>query len=534
LSARTRLAVPITSTDVPLAEQVRAARAFGADLVELRVDCLADVAAVEALFGQPPILPMILTIRSAEEGGAWVGSEPERIALLHRLGLYRPAYMDVEYAAWQRSASVRQEISAVCELERRNELPRAAEHPQAASRPKSQLILSHHDLRSTPTDLAAVFDRLVDTPAQVIKAAFAARDATDAWRVLAQLRRLGPQRNVIALSMGEAGLSTRILARKLGAFLTFASPGPGRESAPGQPTLAELRQLYGWNRIGLDTRIFGVVGWPVAHSLSPAAHNAAMTAAGINGVFLPLPVQPTFLDWAAFMDGLTQETSPTVNGLSVTLPHKENAFRWLQERGFEIQPLAQRCGAVNTLTRRPDGTWEGDNTDAQGALAALRSAAGPAGDWLSGLRVDVLGAGGAARAIVTALREQGCQITVYNRSPERAARLAQELRCAWRPWEARAGCAGDILINCTSVGLWPAVHESPMPDDALRPPTVVFDTVYRPARTRLLRAAAARGCRIISGLEMFIGQAAAQFEHWHRAAAPLDAMREAVRAQGTY
>lgn len=523
MPVRTLLAVPLTSAHPPLDEQVRAAQAAGADLVELRVDCIGDVAAVEALLAQPRLLPLIVTVRSAEEGGAWLGNEAERVALIEHLGQRFPGYIDVEYATWQRWPSVRQKIGLVCDASRAEGTP-----------PRNRLILSQHNLQYTPANPEVVFDRLLAAPADVVKVVFTARDATDAFRVLAELQRRSARRDVIALAMGEAGLATRVLARKFGGFLTFGALHAGGASAPGQPTVTELSGLYHWDRVGPATRVYGVVGWPVLHSQSPAIHNAAMAATGVDGVYVPLPVRPRFRDFAAFMACLTRTPQLDVVGLSVTSPHKEHAVRWLTRRGFAITPSARRCGAVNTLTRLPDGTWEGDNTDGPGALAALQSAARCAGNRLHGLSVDVLGAGGVARAVVSALLEYDCAITVFGRTAARAERLAQELRCAWKPWEERRHCAGDVLINCTPVGLWPATEESPLPDDALRSSTLVFDTVYHPVQTRLLRRARSRGCEIVSGVPMFIGQAAAQFERWHGLRAPAEVMAGAFRAEADW
>lgn len=505
VSSSTYIVVPIVSAAVPLPEQVRAARAAGADVVELRVDRIGDVAAVEALLAQPRSVPLIITVRSAAEGGAWTGCEVERITLLERLTQHRPDYIDVELATWQHSTGVQQRI--------------------ARARRGTQLILSHHDFQATPADLDAVCDALAAAPADVLKAAFTARDATDSMRVLEHLRRRAGSRPLIALAMGAAGLPTRVLARKFGAWGTFSSLAAGEESAPGQPTIAELRSLYRWDALGPDTRVLGVVGWPVAHSQSPAIHNAAMAAAGVDGVYLPWPVLPDYGTFAAFMDDVTRAADLGVMGLSVTLPHKENALRWLDENGQAVTPRARRCGAVNTLTRGPDGTWEGDNTDGLGARAALDAARAGLG---RGRAVAVLGAGGVARAVVAELVAAGCAVTLYNRSAERAAHLAHELRCAWQPWDARLRYVGEILINCTSVGLWPATDDTPLPDDCLRAGTLVMDTVYRPAETRLLRAAQGHGCQVIGGVEMFVRQAAAQFERWHARPCPLAVLRSAL------
>lgn len=527
MSAHTLIAVPIVTADPPLDVQVREARAAGADLVELRVDRIGNVPAVLAWLSQPRILPAIVTVRSATEGGAWTGDESGRVALLAQLAELGPEFIDIEHATWQRSAALRQTIG-----ERGQETGPAA---------RTRLILSCHsapagwddstplpDAGATPPDLGSVLDALATTPADVLKLVIHARDATDACRVLEQLARRATQRSLIALAMGEAGLATRILARKFGALLTFASLRAESRSAPGQPTVAELRGLYRWDHLGPRTRVYGVVGWPVTHSLSPAVHNAAFSATETDAVHVPFPVQPGQSGFAAFMERAAGSRELAIAGLSVTLPHKENALHWLDTQGFSVSPPARRCGAVNTLVQQADGTWTGENTDGAAAVTALETVAGGRAGGLRGACADILGAGGAARAIIAALSAQGCRVTLYNRSDERARRVAQELRCRWLPWEARARYAGDILVNCTPVGMWPLVEGSPMPDEALRERTVVLDTVYRPAQTRLLRAAEQRGCATVSGRAMFLAQAAAQFELWHNRTAPIRAMEAAL------
>ena len=516
---RTLLAVPIVSADPPIAEQARAAQAAGADLIELRVDRIDDIAAVRAYLSRPHSLPAIVTIRSADEGGDWTGTEQERIALYEHLGLLHPGYIDVEFATWQRSANIRQKLALVCNV------GPAADAPH--NRAKNELILSSHDFNGTPAPLAPVVEPLLATDVGIAKAVFTAADARDAFRVLIELRRAATQRPTITLAMGEAGLASRVLARKFGGFLTFAPLDADAASASGQPTLATLRTLYRWDELSPATRVFGVVGWPVGHSQSPTVHNAAMHAANIDGVYLSLPVKPDYASFAAFMELLADHPELDVDGLSITIPHKEHAVRWLNERGGALTPLAQRCAAVNTLTRT-DQSWTGDNTDAAGAATALRSTLSKAGQSLSGKTCAVLGAGGVARAVLAALSDAGCTTTIYNRSSARAASLAEEFGCAHEAWEARAEHSGQILINCTSVGLWPRVDETPLPTTAHRVGAVVFDTVYRPQQTRLLQDAARAGCTTVTGVEMFLHQAAAQFALWHRTSTPLSTMRAAL------
>ncbi len=495
----TALAVPLIQLDSPLAQQVSAARAAGADLIELRVDLLGDSAAIAELLEREQEsrgdAPYLLTIRSAAEGGGWDGGDDERVALYERLGLLQPGYLDVEWATWQRSANLRQKIGLVAET-----------GAEPGTRAKNRLILSWHELRETPADLAARLDPF-DAPASAIrKAVFTTRDAFDGWRIADELRRRGAGAPWILLGMGEGGLLTRVLAKKFGGFLTFAALDEDSLAAPGQPTIATLRELYRWDALGPATGVYGVVGWPVAHSQSPRLHNAAMARAGIDGVYLPMPILPERERFVAFMDFLAARPELGVRGLSVTIPHKEHALQWLRERGGAISDIALRCGAVNTL-QCDRGRWSGDNTDAAGALRALQG--------LTPGRAHVLGAGGAARAVIAALQTAGWQVRIYGRDARRTAEVARELGCEWRIWEERARTRCDLLANCTQVGMSPNEDESPYPAAALRKEMTVFDTVYQPEQTRLLRAAADCGAAVRSGLTMFRAQAALQFECWH-------------------
>lgn len=546
----TLLAVPLTSTTPPLDEQCAEALRGGAEIIELRVDAMDDLAAVEAFLKAPRACPIILTIRSSAEGGGWDGDDAARIALIERLGLLQPGFIDVELATWERSANLRQKIELVAARERPSARPGAV----STDRERNTLILSHHDFRETPRDLAAVFDRLEAGGAPIIKAAFAARDAADAVRVLEQLHTRAARVSLVALAMGDAGLASRVLARKLGAFLTFAAPRRGAESAPGQPSLDDFRRLYGWDRLDVRTRVFGVVGWPLAHSRSPHVHNAAIAAAGVNGVYLPLPVRPDWEDFSAFMDLVDRSPWLDLDGLSITIPHKEHALRWLHERNSPVSAIVTACGSVNTLTRTPGG-WRGDNTDALAVIAALRTcpalalpptpphapepptdtqtesaATAPAAalDPLVGRRALVLGAGGAARAAAVALRACGCRITICNRDGERARRLAEALGADRRDWSERDAIEADIIVQCTSVGMWPRVEDSPISARRLHAGCVVLDTVYNPPETRLLREARQAGAHVVSGVEMFLAQAEAQFQLWHARPAPAGAMRAAL------
>ncbi|MCP4248533.1 MAG: shikimate dehydrogenase [bacterium] len=315
----------------------------------------------------------------------------------------------------------------------------------------------------------------------------------------------------IALGMGDVGLPSRVLAKKFGALATYCAPSAGDETAPGQVTLEQMLDDYRWAAIDERTRFFGVIGDPVAHSMSPRLFNACFERENVNGVYLPLHVQADGDVLARFLQGCQDRPWLDVGGFSVTVPHKQAAAAWVGDR---IEPLARRIGAVNTLVPREDGL-AGFNADYAGALEAITGALKCDRAALADLRADVLGAGGVARAMVAGLRDCGARVTLFNRSADRAKVLADEFDCVCRPWSDRnRPSEADLLINCTSLGMWPEVDETPVSAERLAEPLVVFDTVYNPVQTRLLREAAAAGCRIIDGLTMFVNQAALQWAIW--------------------
>jgi 3-dehydroquinate dehydratase / shikimate dehydrogenase len=498
-SLSTRLICPLTAAGVlqMRRDAFEAARA-GADAVELRLDYLRtppDEEHLRALIVDSP-LDVIVTCRPQRQGGRFQGSEEQRLAILRSAGALHPAFADVEM-----------------------DVPRDLWPP-------CPVLLSHHDFQGCPADLEALAERLDASGAAACKLAFAARGPEDALRALDVLR--AARKPTIALAMGEAGVLSRILARKFGAFGTYAALSRGAESAPGQPTLDEFRELYHWHRLGSGTEVYGVIGHPVAHSLSPLIHNRAMSAAGLDAVYLPLLIEPGEAPFRRFLDALLQRPWLGWRGLSVTIPHKENALRYV---GAELcEELARKIGAVNTISIAPGGGLRGDNTDYASALDALCQAMKIERSAMAGRRVAVLGAGGAARAIVAGLRHYGAGVVIYNRTLPRAEALGAEFGARAAPAEAIDGAAEEILINCTPVGMHPKVEDCPI---ASLPPSVrvVFDTIYNPLETLLLRGARKAGCLTVSGLEMFVGQAVAQFQIWTGKKAPASLMREVVRKE---
>jgi len=323
--------------------------------------------------------------------------------------------------------------------------------------------------------------------------------------------------------MGECGQISRILAPRFGSFLTFAAMEIGRESAPGQLEAAALHQLYRFREIRPETRIYGVVGNPVGHSMSPHIHNAAFEDQGLDAVYVPFLVNDVTEFLRAFR-GIG------VNGYSITIPHKEASIPSLDQ----VDSLAARIGAVNTIVER-DGELHGSNTDLSAAIGAIEDQLRELGDSspepLRGKKVVIIGAGGAGRGIAFGVKERGGELTVANRTKSRAARVAAEVGCRGLSLRAlfKEGIDADVLINASSVGMHPKVDETPVPKEMLKPSTLVFDAVYNPIETRLLKEAADLGCPTVTGFEMFVRQAVAQFELWTGQDAPRELMAEVVR-----
>jgi 3-dehydroquinate dehydratase/shikimate dehydrogenase len=528
----TLIAVPImvrAADEAGMAlHRAQAAAKAGARLIEWRIDALAEeadsLASIRRLAAES-LLPCIVTCRLAKEGGEYHGDEQTRISLFEALATepQGPRYLDVELAAFKSSANLRQKVLL------------AVDHDQQPRDVKTSLILSTHDFRGRPADLLQRIEAMVAEPAcAAMKIAWQARSLRDNLEAFDLLRER--RKPMIALCMGNFGLMSRVLAPKFGGFLTFASDQPTTVTAPGQPTIDELRGLYRFERIGHETKVYGVIGWPVEQSRSPHLHNAGFDAVGHDGVYLPLPIPggPTEHEhFKATVGALIDHGGLDFRGASVTIPHKENLLRFAKERGGKVDALSDRIGAANTLVVNDDRSIECLNTDCPAAVDALYAGMGINQEQLSTKRVALLGAGGAARAVAVGLLDAGATVVVFNRNRERAERLVRSLSgreaasgggkiVAGEPEELACGCF-HVFINCTPLGMagGPAPDESPLPPEVkLDDSVTVMDTVYNPARTPLIQEAESRGARVIPGMEMFVRQAALQFERWTGKAAP--------------
>jgi 3-dehydroquinate dehydratase / shikimate dehydrogenase len=517
----------IMVADEPSAwRQTDLARQAGADLVEYRIDESfsgsgeeAEIGRVVRLVAESP-LPCIVTCRPTAEGGHYDGPDDARIALFERLGTAfgkgerPPRFIDVELSTLVRSANIRQKIKL------------AVEHPEQVRDLSTSLILSLHDFQGRPSDLSRRLLALQAEPAaKVLKIAYRARSLRDNLDLFELLQHR--DRPMIALGMGEFGLMSRVLAPKFGGFLTFASLRPETATAPGQPTIAELLSLYRFRSIGARTAVYGVVGWPVGHSLSPRVHNAGFGATGHDGVYLPLPTPAGYESLKATLLELLHFPGLHLGGLSITLPHKENLVRLARELGWGIDETAQEMGAANTLVADDDGVRI-FNTDVVGLMAALGGE-----QALAGRQVVIVGAGGVGRAAAYGAASAGAEVSIINRTHARAEAMASELTRLNLKGSLRATevAMGDVLINCTPAGMrgGPAPDQVPVSLDHMPPHAVVMDTVYTPEHTPLLAAAAERGLSAISGVSMFVEQAAAQFSAWTGRKAPRDLFGQVVR-----
>jgi len=465
----------------------RALTARGARLVELRLDWLRTAPDVNRLLKDRPG-PVVVTCRRPDDGGRWAGGEDARRMLLRSAIVAGAEYVDLE-------ADVARAI------------PRYG---------KTRRIISHHDFQRTPDNLEEIYDQLRGCDPDIIKLVTMAQSPQDNVRLIKLVAE--SEIPMIGFCMGELGLASRLLCVKYGSPFTYGTFSRERVLAPGQIAFDDLRSIYHLDDVNEQTQVFGVVGDPIAHSHSPLIHNAALRHEGLNAIYLPLRIPagelPATLHAYRALD---------IRGYSVTIPHKQAAAEYAQHRDATVT----ETGAANTLYRDSAGQWCAANTDYDAALGALRT--GMNGRDLSGMRVLMLGAGGVARAIGLGVQRAGCVLTIANRNKQRGLELATELGCQATTWENRGSAECDILINCTPVGMWPNMNDTPYAQHWLRDGMIVFDTIYNPENTLLLKEARDHACVTVSGLEMFIRQAAAQFELFTQRPAPLDLFRDALR-----
>ena len=463
----------------------------GARLVELRLDYINGEVNIRRLTADRPC-PVVIACRRERDGGKWPGSEESRQLLLRTAIAEGVEYIDLE-----------DDIAAA--------IPRYG---------KSKRIISHHDFRKTPDDLDGLHKRLCSLDPDIVKIACMANHPHDNVRLL-ELARRSPV-PMIALCMGDIGIPTRILGGKFGTPFTYATFHHERALAPGQLSFEQMTEIYHYDQVNAETEVYGVVADPVGHSLSPQIHNAGFAHFGMNRVYVPFRVPRE--DLASFIDEAPQLG---IKGLSITIPHKEAVIANLTE----VDGAVRGIGACNTVVYENDKRL-GYNTDYRAAMSSLEESLDvPAGveKPLDGKTALVLGSGGVGMAIAYGLIRRGAKVVVTDGLGRQSAALAKRLSCLAVDWNARHNVAPDLLFNCTPVGMHPEVDATPFDKHYLKPSMLVFDAVYNPENTMLIKEARSRNCTVVTGVDMFVRQACLQFKYFTGVDGPADLMREVIK-----
>ena len=466
----------------------------GAKLVELRVDYISGEANIKRLAADRPG-PIIITCRRPADGGKYAGTEEQRLMLLRTAIAEGVEYIDLE-----------EDVAAA--------IPRFG---------RSKRIISHHDFRKTPDNLEELHARLAELDPDIIKICTMANHPHDNVRMLQLMRQ--SKVPTVGICMGDIGAPTRILAGRFGAPFTYATFHHERALAPGQLSYQEMNEVYHYDQINAQTEVYGVIADPVGHSLSPQIHNAGFAHLNLNKVYVPFRVPRE--DLGQFLD---DAPALGIKGLSVTIPHKEEIVKRLTEADGAVRNI----GAANTVVFQGRARL-GYNTDYRAAMSSLEDAVAVSGqprkeeELLLGKTAVLLGAGGAGMAIGYGLLRRGAQLVIADGNARQANLLAKRLNCRSVEWSLRHTVTADLLVNCTPVGMHPNVDDSPYDKHYLRPSMIVFDAVYNPENTLLIKEARSRNCTVVTGVEMFVRQACFQFRLFTGQDGPADLMREVIR-----
>lgn len=435
----------------------------------------------------------IATCRRKAHGGGFTGPLAEELAVLAHAAESRFALLDLEI-----------ESAEQCKAAQLTALRKSG----------AALMISFHDFEKA-VDPEAVFARIQRFEPEFVKIVSTSRSLTDSLHLLKWLKQRSGDAQLVGISMGEAGIVSRVLSLRAGSAFTFASASDGTETAAGQMTVRTLKDLYRIEDLDQATRIYGVAGNPIVHSLSPLMQNTAFHRERINAVYLPLKAESAD-------DLMTLAHQLPLSGLSITMPLKQSVMKHLAN----VDPMTARLGACNTIRTGADGKLYGFNTDVAGIVRPLEKRL-----HLKGARVLVLGAGGAARAAVYGLAEKGAKVFVWSRNEAHARELAAAAPVGGPaagpvvgtveaiPRAGIAANAFDVMINATPCGMHGNAHPLPLEPKEWKA-RLVFDLVYNPLDTPLLKEARERGIATIQGFEMFVYQGARQFELWTGKPAP--------------
>ena len=474
----------VTSHSVENCRRDMANSSSWVDCFELRLDYMEKIELDRLI--EDRLKPIIVTCRPLWEGGRFRGSEEDRIRLLREADRLGADYVDIEWKVAGQLGNLR----------------------------RSRRILSMHDFECFPSDLGELEREMRGGSGDIIKIAVTARDCFDSLAMLRFLRQShGP---VIGLCMGTAASFTRILGPLWGSYLTYGTLEKLEGSAVGQYSVKDLFNNYRLHNASANTMVYGVMGVPLGHSKSPQIHNAAFDALGLDAVYVAFEVDR---DPVRFIHEIKDLG---VKGLSITVPHKRQSMGAMDC----LDPIARKIGALNTVHVQNGQLW-GYNTDWSAAVNSIEEML-PQDISLQGLESVVVGAGGVARSVVFGLLERGAHVTVANRTLDKATSLAYEAGLAAIALEELERGTWYLVANCTSVGMWPQVDSCIIPEIVIKKAGIVYDTVYNPIDTRLLKTARQSGCVTVSGSRHFLLQAAEQFELWTGRKPPLDIMANAL------
>jgi 3-dehydroquinate dehydratase/shikimate dehydrogenase len=459
--------------------------------LEFRLDYLTRpglaLPKIKRFFELNPHAVVIATCRRANSGGKFRGSIASQLDVLGKAAGAGCQLLDVEL-----------QTATKCKPEQLQKL-----------RSRAAVILSFHDFHATKK-LEVTLEKMRSLPADFFKVVSTATTLYDNVVMMRLLEKESDRHSLIGLCMGEQGIISRVLGVRAGSAFTFASVSPGEQTAPGQVTAQDLRNVYRIEQVDAATRVYGVAGDPVSHSLSPAIMNTALRRENVNAVYLALHAR-TLKDLLACVRDIP------IHGLSITMPYKQAILEHLDNTDSHTTKI----GACNTVVRAQDGKLYGFNTDTAGVVRPLEQRI-----TLEGARVLVLGAGGAARAAVFGLKERGCEVFILNRSVAPAQKLARQAKARSVKRPDLKKLSFDVIINATPVGM-SNTRESPLNENEINA-RYVFDMIYDPPETRLIKMAKERGAQVIPGIEMFVQQAARQFEIWTGKPAPWDDMLRVV------
>ncbi len=458
------------------------------DVAELRVDYLEpDERFHIRKFPELAGIPTVLTVRRKVDGGHFTEGEGARIVLLAS-GL---AYADAD----------RRRNFAYVDIEEDLDVPSLEE---AARTFGTRIIRSFHDFQGVGDDLPRRIAALRRSQDEIAKVAVMPKSLTDVAKLFRVARETAGMEKIL-LGMGPFGVSTRILAERLGSVLSFTSPRGESDldcAGPGQLDPVELVETYRFRELRPETRVFGIIGYPLTATSSPAIHNPAFSRAGLDAVYVPFRTD-------SLGDFFTLAEELELGGASVTIPHKESIVPFLRTRSAEVESI----GACNTVIRDVPG-WSGYNADAAGFSESLLAFMGKR--HLRGKRVGIIGAGGVARAVAAEVRRLGGRACVLNRTPLRAKELAEPLGFAWGGLDERGSELldryADVIVQTTSVGMEPDVDGDPIGLYRFSGREIVMDLIYKPEKTRLLSRAEAAGCAVLNGRDMLDRQARIQFK----------------------